>query len=65
MKTIEVSKNPEWQGGLTCDLVKISTKKYRPDAVIALEELTTKLSKTKLGKRYDPVELKDEIAATD
>ena len=37
-------------------------KKYRPDDVTALAEMTTKLSKLKLTKGQDPEELEDEIA---
>lgn len=63
LKMIEASKSPEWPGGLACDIKKRLMKKYRPDDVTALAEMTTKLSKLKLKKGQDPEELEDEIAA--
>ena len=61
LKIIKASKSPEWPGGLACDVKKRLMKKYRPDDVTALAEMTTKLSKLKLTKGQDPKELEDEI----
>ena len=38
-------------------------KKYRPEDVTALSEMTMTLSKLKLPKRWDPEELEEEIVA--
>ena len=61
LKMIEASKSPEWPGGLACDIKKRLMKKYRPDDVTALAEITTRLSKLKLAKGQDPEELEDKI----
>ena len=43
LKMIVVSKSLKWLGGLACDLTKRLMKKYRPDDVKELVEMTTKL----------------------
>ena len=43
LKMIEDPKSPEWPGGLACDIKKRLVKKYRPDDVMTLAEMTTKL----------------------
>ena len=48
---------------MACDIKKRLMKKYRPDDVTAIEEVTPKLSKLKLAKGQDPEELEDEIVA--
>ena len=60
---IEASKSPDWPGGLACDTKKRLMRKYRPDDVTALADMTTKLLKLKLAKGQDSEELEDEIAA--
>ena len=50
LKVIQASKNADWPGGLACDLVAKLMKKYRLDNVMSLAEMTTKLSKLKMGK---------------
>ena len=62
LNIIEASTSLECRGGLTCNLVKTVTKRYRLDDVIVLAETTPKLSKLKLTKKQDPDEIKDEIA---
>ena len=57
VKRIEASKSPEWPGELACDIKNRLMKEYRPDDVMALAEMTTKLSKLKLAKEQDPEEL--------
>ena len=49
LKMIEASKSSDWPGGLACDLIAKLNKKYRLDDVMALVDMTTKLSKLKLG----------------
>ena len=61
LKMIEASKSPGWPGSLACDIKKRLMKKYRPDDVTALAEMTTKLSKLKLKKGQDPEELEDDL----
>ena len=63
LKIIQASKSPDWPGRLACDLVAKLLKKYRPDDMTALADITTKLSKLKLGKIYGPKDLEDNIAA--
>lgn len=63
LKMIEASKSADWPCGLACDLVERLRKKYKPDDVTALAEMTTKLSKLKLSKKQDPEDLEDAIAA--
>ena len=63
LKMIQASKSADWPGGLAYDLVAKLMKKYRPDGVMALAKVTTKLSKLKMGKNDDPEDLEDDIAA--
>ena len=57
----QASMSPDWPGGLACELIAKLLKKYRPDDVTALAEMTTKLTKLKLGKNQNPEELEDDI----
>ena len=61
---IEASKSPDWPGRLTCDLVAKLNKKYRPDNVTSLADMTMTFFKLKLRKNDDPEDLEDDIAAT-
>ena len=63
LKIIQASKSRNWPGGLACDLVVKLLKKYMVDNVTALADMTTKLSKLKLGKNESPEDLEDDIAA--
>ena len=60
---IQASKSPYWPDGFACELVAKLMTKYRQDDVMALAEMTTKLSKLKMGKNRDPEDLEDDIAA--
>jgi hypothetical protein len=48
---VEASKSTNWPCVLIYDLVKRPNKKYMPNDVTALVEMTTTLSKLKLAKR--------------
>ena len=63
LEMIGASKSADWPCGLACDLVERLRKKYKPDDVTALAEMTTKLSNLKLSKKQDPEDLEDAIAA--
>ena len=59
---VKALKSTTWPGGLACELVKRSKKKYGSDDTLAIAETTTKLSKLKLKKEDDPEDLEDNIA---
>ena len=63
LKMIQASKSVDWPDELACDLIAKLMKKYRPDNMTALVEMTMKPSKLKMGKNDDPGDLKDDIAS--